>query len=231
MSLKVLGVSGSPIENSNTDRAVKAILKASNLKSEFVKLSEIDVKPCDACKRCVGDNICKVDDDFPPLAEKIRKAEALVIGAYSPYSQIDAYTKAFLERLWSMRHVNNINEGKLVVTVVTGVAPAPTTRVRKVMLKLLKRTIKKHLPLYQISRAIAREMRMENMNVIGNITIRGNLPCLTCGEGSTCKMSGIPSAFGKSVKASKNLCVRVEDQPEVWKEVIRLGNLLHDFLH
>ncbi|MHA1236961.1 MAG: flavodoxin family protein, partial [Candidatus Hodarchaeales archaeon] len=63
--------------NSNTDRAVKGVLQASGLDSEFVKLSEINVKPCQACKKCVPHNICQVNDDFPKLAEKLKKAQAL----------------------------------------------------------------------------------------------------------------------------------------------------------
>lgn len=38
--MKVLGVSGSPIENSNTDRIVKTILEASGLEPEFIKLTD-----------------------------------------------------------------------------------------------------------------------------------------------------------------------------------------------
>ena len=45
----------------------------------------------------------KVKDDFPELAEKIKTAKALVIGGYIPYSQIDGFTKALLERFWSLR--------------------------------------------------------------------------------------------------------------------------------
>jgi multimeric flavodoxin WrbA len=45
MSIEVLGISGSPVKNSNTDRLVKAVMDASGLKSEFVKLSLIDVRP------------------------------------------------------------------------------------------------------------------------------------------------------------------------------------------
>jgi len=96
MNIEVLGISGSPINNSNTDRLVQAILDATKLKSEFVKLSRINIRPCLACKQCVPDNICKVKDDFPELAEKIKKAGALVIGAYIPYKQIDGFTKALL---------------------------------------------------------------------------------------------------------------------------------------
>ncbi len=207
MSLKIIGVSGSPIPNSNTDRAVKAVLESSGLQSEFVKLSDITVRPCRACKRCVDDNICKQEDDFQELAKKLRGADVLVIGAYCPYANVDAFTKAFLERLWSMRHVKNLNEGKLGIVVVTGLT-LPRSK--------------------QVSESIVKEMRMENMEVIDTISIKGNLPCLTCGHGSECKMSGIPLLFGKGVKASTDLCVRFEDQKKVQRQIARIGELLNE---
>jgi len=85
MSIDVLGISGSLIKNSNTDRLVGSILDATGLESEFVKLSRINVRPCFGCKQCVPDNICKVKDDFQELAEIIKTAKALIIGAYPPY--------------------------------------------------------------------------------------------------------------------------------------------------
>ena len=218
MTLKILGVSGSPIKNSNTDRAVKTVLEASGLEYEFVKLSEINVRPCRACKGCVEDNICKNNDDFPALAQKVLQAKALVIGAWCPYSMIDGHTKAFLERLWSMRHVNNLNEGKLIVIVVTGVVtPGKNER---------ERLINKNSALERVSNDIAFRMRFESMKIIGTIKIRGNVPCLTCGEGSTCKMSGVPILFGESAKASSDLCISVEDQVEVMEKANRLGRKL-----
>ncbi len=218
MTLKILGVSGSPIENSNTDRAVKTVLEASGLETEFVKLSEINVRPCRACKGCVEDNICKNNDDFPALAQKVREAKALVIGAWCPYSMIDAHTKAFLERLWSMRHVNNLNEGKLIVIVVTGVS-TPGSNERE-------RLINKNSAIERVSNDIAFRMRFEGMKIIGTIKIRGNVPCLTCGEGNTCKMSGVPILFGESAKASSDLCTSVEDQDGVLEKANRLGRKL-----
>ncbi|MCE7744541.1 MAG: flavodoxin family protein [Candidatus Heimdallarchaeota archaeon] len=222
MGLKILGVSGSPIINSNTDRAVKAVLDASGLETEFVKLSEINVRPCLACKECVKDNICKVDDDFPALAKKVKEAQALVIGAYCPYAQIDGFTKAFLERLWSMRHEHNLNAGKYVVIIVNGIA------VPKSYL-FFKRARRAMTSREEVLNAIAREMEMENMEVVSKIKIRGNVPCLTCGKGYFCKMSAARlSGFGKKISA--DLCVRVEDQPEVWEKTIRSGHKLRDLL-
>ena len=123
MTIKVLGISGSPVKNSNTDRLVQSVLEATGLESEFVKLSKINVRPCFACKKCVPDNICKVKDGFQELAEKIKTAKALIIGAYTPYGQIDGFTKALLERFWSLRHVNNLLKGKLCATILTGLDP------------------------------------------------------------------------------------------------------------
>lgn len=37
--MKVVGVSGSPIPDSNTDRAVRMALEATGLETEFIKLS------------------------------------------------------------------------------------------------------------------------------------------------------------------------------------------------
>jgi multimeric flavodoxin WrbA len=216
MGVRILGVSGSPVPNSNTDRAVKAVLEASGLESEFVKLSDLHVRPCLACKACVSDNICKQKDDFPELAKKVKDAEALVIGAYVPYGQIDGFTKAFLERLWSMRHVRNLNKGKLVAIVVNGTALPEDHPRAKAISKMLK-------PRDDVINAISQEMRMENMKVVGSIKIMGNLPCLTCGEGADCKMSGARELFGPDAEISSKLCVAVEDQPEVWEKLNRIG--------
>jgi NADPH-dependent FMN reductase len=208
MSLQILGVSGSPIKNSNTDRLVKAVLDESGLESEFVKLSDIDVRPCRACKGCVDDNICKVNDDFPPLAEKVKEAGALVIGGYCPYGAIDGFTKSFLERLWSLRHVNNLIRGKLAVTVITGLVPP----IREM-----------------VSRHVANQLNMDRMQVVGQLEIQGNLPCLTCGNGDDCEMSGVPTIFGENTPASVDKCVNVEDQ-DAWIKAKVFGQIIGERL-
>lgn len=210
MSMAVLGISGSPVKNSNTDRLVKAVLAATGLESEFVKLSSTNIRPCMACKRCVPDNVCKVQDDFPALAEKIKSAQALVIGAYLPYGQIDSFTKALLERFWSFRHVNNLLRGKLCATVLTGLMPDA---------------------LAQVNRSLAAEIQdYERMELVGQMTVQGNIPCLTCGEGDTCEMSGVKMIYGPDAKASDHGYARVEDQETVWEEATRIGCLIRERL-
>ncbi len=206
MSIEVLGISGSPIENSNTDRLIKAVLDATELECEFVKLSKINVRPCLACKQCVPDNICKVNDDFPELAKRIKKAKALIIGAYIPYKQIDGFTKALLERFWSLRHVSNLLRGKLCATVLTYLSDDAAANVNQSLATELK--------------------EMERMELIGQVMVKGNIPCLTCGVGDDCQMSGIKKRYGPDAKASDYTYTRVEDQKEVWEEAMRIGRLI-----
>lgn len=208
MSIEILGISGSPVPNSNTDRLVLQVLRSSRLEYEFVKLSDINVGPCRACKACVEDNICKVNDDFPALAKKLRQAKGLVIGGYTPYRMIDAFTKAFLERLWSMRHLHSLNEKKYVVTIISGLRKETSDLALK---------------------SIAQELFMEKMHPVAELSIEGNVPCLTCGFGNECPNSGVPHLFGKEAQASEILCRNVEDQP-VWEKATQSGKLLAQFI-
>ncbi|MFP4654583.1 MAG: flavodoxin family protein [Methanohalobium sp.] len=51
--MKVLGVSGSPIKDSNTDRALKTVLDATGMDTEFIRLKNYNIEPCRACLKCV----------------------------------------------------------------------------------------------------------------------------------------------------------------------------------
>ncbi len=201
---KLLGISGSPIPNSNTDRAVLKILEESGAEYEFVKLSNIKVGPCRACKACVSDNICKVRDDFQVLAEKMKACDGYVIGCYTPYCMIDAFTKSLFERMWSMRHNNAMNEGKLCVSVVTSLVPDIAKGVHE---------------------AIMRENMMEGMISVGNLTVGGNVPCLTCGSGHVCRKGNVAEMLSGDPDGSKFI-VKFEEQAEVYNKAKELGKEL-----
>lgn len=200
----IVGISGSPIKNSNTDRLIQTVLDSSGLPSEFVKLSKIQVRPCIACLGCKKDNICKVKDDFPELAEKIRKAGAIVVGGYSPYGAVDGFTKAFLERLFSLRHQNGLNRGKLAVVVSTGIGRGAPG-------------------LEEASQQTAHALKLEGMEVLGQLKVTGNPECMICGYGETCPMSALPWIFGNDTKVTPEKFCKVEDQKETWQQAQALG--------
>jgi multimeric flavodoxin WrbA len=204
MKPQIIGISGGPIKNSNTDRLIQAVLDGSRLSSEFVKLSNIDIRPCIACLGCKKDNICKVKDDFPELAEKIRYAGAVIVGGYSPYGAVDGFTKSFLERLFSLRHQHGLNRGKLAVVVATGIGRgAPGME--------------------EAGSQIAHALNLEGMNVLGQLKVTGNPECMVCGYGQTCPMSALPWIFGDDTKVTPEKFCKVEDQTETWEYAKNLG--------
>ncbi|WP_457577249.1 flavodoxin family protein [Desulfomarina sp.] len=211
MKPQVIGISGSPVKNSNTDRVIQHVLMHTGLPTEFVKLSEIRVQPCIACLGCTEDNICKVKDDFQELAEKVKYAGAIVVGGYPPYGSIDAFTKAFLERLYSLRHQNGLNRGKLAVTVVTGIGRgAPGLK--------------------EASAQVNHALILEGMEVLGRLEVVGNPECMVCGYGETCPMSALPWVFGDDTRVTPEKFCRAEEQQEVWQSAERHGRTLAERL-
>ncbi|ADK85401.1 NADPH-dependent FMN reductase [Desulfarculus baarsii DSM 2075] len=204
MPAQVIGFSGSPIKNSNTDRLVQAVLRASGLEWEFVKLSQKNVRPCIACLGCAADNVCKVADDFPALAQKVRAAGALVVGAYPPYGSMDGFTKAFLERLFSLRHQNGLNRGKLAVVAVTGIGRGAPG-------------------LEEAAQQVSHALTLEGMEVLGQIKAAGNPECMVCGFGQSCPMSALPWIFGQDLAVTPEKFRAVENDDAAWREAERLG--------
>jgi multimeric flavodoxin WrbA len=214
MSAEVLGISGSPIENSNTDQAVRAILAETGLETEFIKLSEVHLEPCRACLGCVNTNRCVVRDDGQALAEKFRGARAVVLGAYTPYSSLDARTKTFLERMYCLRHLTGLNRGKIGAAVITTACPTDNPQ----------------LPPAAATAAaqIGFWMMEEGMQNLGSMVILGNVPCIRCGHGDQCEMSGIKMLSGPDATIASVGVRRFVDQPPLGEDARQLGQRIRE---
>jgi len=228
--MKVLGVSGSPIQNSNTDTLIKAVLKATESETEFIKLSNIKVGPCIACMRCVYTNECAVKDDFKWLSKKVMDADAIVVGSPTYYGSASAFMKAFIERLYSKRHIKLLTRGKLAAAIGVGVASEP-----------------------MVAEWLGNALAAGGMKIIGTMTAKGNPCCFVCGAGETCEfavwnayseeMTGQDFGVKKAYKGyleilpdnkpyihgSANIlkCPKlVSDEPDVIAEAEKIGRLI-----
>lgn len=209
MSTQILGISGSPIKNSNTDRAVREILQHSGLESEFIKLSDLNFEPCRACLGCVQTNECVVKDDAQMLAKKFRAAKAFVLGGFTPYSSLDARSKMFMERMYCLRHQTGLNRGKIGAAVITtacppdvpGLPPAAQTA----------------------SSQIGFWMMEEGMVNLGTLVILGNVPCIKCGHGDECPMSGVKMLAGADATVASVGVRRFEENEDLLQEAQKLG--------
>lgn len=212
MTIQVLGISGSPILDSNTDRAVRRILEATGLETEFVKLSELDFSPCRACLGCVNCNECVLIDDGRELAQKFHAAPAFVLGGYTPYSSLDARSKTFMERMYCFRHRTGGNAGKVGASVVTTACPADA----------------KQLPPAAATAAaqIAYWMMEEGIKNLGSMTLLGNVPCIRCGRGDTCPVSGLKMIYGPEATVDSVGVRRFEDDQAMMRVARELGETI-----
>ena len=208
--MKVLGVSGSPINNSNTDRALKIVLAATGAKkTEFIKLSDYTVAPCNACLGCVETNRCIIEDDGIKLAEKSYKADALIIAGYTPYSSLDSRTKAFMERLYPLRHRHGLMAGKPGAAIVTCAIPPGKEGMPPAGENGLQ--------------AIKNYMLEEGMAFVGGVTVVGNVPCVKCGESGQCHHSGLKMIHGPDATVENVGINTLEEHPQTVAALQKLG--------
>lgn len=159
----VLGVSGSPTRNANTDKLVKAVLNSTGLDSAFVKLSDLEIGPCRACMACVNTNKCVLNDDFQEIGPLVMRADALVVGSPTYYGLPSAFTKAFMERLYAFRHINLLTKGKVGAALAVGSAAEK-----------------------DVEAWLGRVMAFDGMDVVGTMSAKETPCCFVCGPGETC---------------------------------------------
>ena len=230
--MKVLGISGSPTKNSNTDTLIKTILESTGAETEFVKLSDIKVGPCIACMKCVYTNECILNDDFKWLSKKVMEANAIVVGSSTFYGAASAFTKAFIERLYSKRHVKLLTGGKIAATVSVGVAAEK-----------------------MVAEWLANGLRAGGMEIVGSMTAKGTPCCFVCGPGESCnytvwnayskELTGMDLGVAEAYKDYLDILPdnkpyqhgsarilkgyrSVKDEPEVMAEAERIGRLIKE---
>ncbi|MHC1567221.1 MAG: flavodoxin family protein [Candidatus Syntropharchaeia archaeon] len=106
----VLGISGSPRKNGNTENMVKEALLAAksmgDVKTEFISLAEKKVNPCTGCNRCYGfkigatpEKFCYThDDDGDEIYKAMLKSDGIIIGTPVYAFDVSSKLKALLER-------------------------------------------------------------------------------------------------------------------------------------
>jgi multimeric flavodoxin WrbA len=124
--MKALLICGSPRKEGNTEillNLLKDRLVDRGVSGEVVLLSEHTVMPCIACERCkkVKDGTCPAitDDDFHPIFEKMREADAIIVGSPVYFGCATSQTTSLLHRAGYLSRANgNYFAGKIGAPVV-----------------------------------------------------------------------------------------------------------------
>ncbi len=195
--MNVIGFSaGSVGRQGNIDRMVKTILDKSGHNVEFVKLADLNYSGCKGCVQlCAKPQVCKLEDDAQPYYQKIKDADAVVIGTPVYFDTITAMAWAFIERFFGYRHVDIPISGKPFVLVVGGALMLDSA-------------------VDQLHTLLAKF----DVNILDTVTYLSKVPpCFKCGRHKDCKIGGMYHMFGdaaKEVTVTKQMFANWEDNAE-----------------
>ena len=121
--MKVIGISGSPRKDGNTENLVKEALKPFYEKgwevTEFF-LSSKTINPCMGCETCNETGSCAIEgDDMELLLSEFENCDALIIGSPAYYRNVTAQLKALFDRSFVFKN-RKLLAGKLGGAIAVG---------------------------------------------------------------------------------------------------------------
>ena len=114
--MKAIGIVGSPRVGGNTEILTTNTLEAieeEGLTTELIRLADLDIRPCNACMVCRGEEQCPIDDDLFPLYTKLKEVEAIILASPVYFGSATALFKAFMERAGYLSGLRRVFAGKV----------------------------------------------------------------------------------------------------------------------
>ena len=198
--MKVIGFSAGGSDknkgNGNVTRIVESIMAKSGHEFEMVLLADKVYSGCKGCvQKCAGPQVCRLEDDMFDYYQKIKEADAVVVGSPVYFDAINGMAMSFLERFYGYRHRNVAIGGKPFVTVVSGAM--------------------------QIDSAVEQLNKMLGyfeVDILETVTFQSQIPpCFRCGRHRECKIGGLYHMMGdaaKDFKVTPELFNMWEDNPD-----------------
>jgi len=109
--MKVLGISTSPRDNSNSDMLLRQALSGASsagAEAEYLRLCKFNIAPCSACGACYATGECPVEDDFQAVLPKMLAADRIVFATPIFFMSVCAQAKILIDRcqcLWASKYI------------------------------------------------------------------------------------------------------------------------------
>lgn len=111
MATRVLGISASPRVDSNSDILLRQVLsgvQSAGAEIEYIRLSDLDIRPCSECNSCYATGVCVIKDDYEKLSAKLLDAERLIFATPIFFMTVCAQAKALIDRAqchWALKYM------------------------------------------------------------------------------------------------------------------------------
>jgi len=122
--MKVLGISGSPRKGGNSEFITAHALRAiseEGIETEMVSLAGLNIGHCIGCYACQKEHRCIIDDDLPPILEKMKAADGIILATPVYFSGASSLVKALMDRTGMVaRYSDSLFKGKVGGPLVVG---------------------------------------------------------------------------------------------------------------
>jgi len=117
---KLLGLVVSHRRLGNSEILVKEIMRRvpGEWERELIRLTDLDIRPCRACYTCLAQGRCNIDDDFAFALERVKEADALIVGVPVYILGPHGCLKMFTDRLLGAGRYVEGTRGKPCVVVM-----------------------------------------------------------------------------------------------------------------
>ena len=98
----IIGISGSPRVDGNTDLILNEALKAAvsnGAEVKLIRISDYHLEPCNACMTCFKTGKCIIPDDGQKLYDEIKKANGVILASPSYFQGVTGQMKIFIDRI------------------------------------------------------------------------------------------------------------------------------------
>jgi len=107
----VLGISGSPRKNGNSETLLDWTLEAATeegARVEKIRVCDLKFQPCLECGACNTTGVCIQNDDMQQVFPRFLSADSIVIATPMFFMNMPAHLKGFIDRfqcLWSKKYL------------------------------------------------------------------------------------------------------------------------------
>lgn len=117
--MKIVSIVGS-LRKGNTLSMVEVANKviAPNAEIEIIALGNLSFSFCTGCLQCDETKVCCIDDDMNEVIEKIKIADALIIGTPTRWGLLSGELKCFLDRLNPLATTGELEDKKALIFAV-----------------------------------------------------------------------------------------------------------------
>lgn len=202
----ILGICGSPRPKGITAHAVKKILEDCEGETKYISLAGKYIGGCISCLGCTKDNQCKVEDDFPKIAQAMVEAEAIVFGIPNYYDVPNGLSHCLLERCFCFRHQSAfLLKDKPAVIFSTGYSADEENS--------------------QVLKIVNHFMVMNKIPVVSRFLVGAFSQCYTCKYSKDCVDGNVVKNNGIVDKITPDMLPpRFDEQPE---SIIKCKNAAH----